>query len=271
MAGDAVCMAQAPTSTPIPDGIIVFTVVYDNYPLDQQLGTDWGFACIIKGLSETILFDTGRIGDLLLSNMAKLGFGPVEIDSIVLSHNHFDHTDGLISFLNANPDVKVILPSAFPSDFKHEISQLASAVVETDGPYTVCEKAWTTGVLGSGIKEQGLCIETSDGVVVITGCAHPGIVQMMSAVNEIVNTPIYAAMGGFHMFGDTAGNITDVIADLKTLGIQKVGPCHCSGSLTRQLMNEHFGDGYMLTGVGAVIDFFLAPSGILDSIWMSYK
>lgn len=236
------------------DGIVI-TIVYDNYPFDERLETAWGFACIIEGLSETILFDTGGSGDLLLSNVAKLNFEPGAIDSIVLSHIHGDHTGGLATFLNANRDVKVFLPKAFPSDFKHEISQLASAVVETDGPCKVCEKAWTTGVLGIGIKEQGLCIETSDGVVVITGCAHPGIVQMTSAANERVNMPMYAVMGGFHMSGASAHKIKDVIADLKKLGIQKVGPCHCSGEHTRHLMKEHFGDGYMLTGVGARFAF----------------
>ena len=234
---------------------IMITIVYDNYPFDKRLKTDWGFACIIQGLSENILFDTGGSGDLLLSNMAKLGFGPEEIDTIVLSHIHGDHTGGLRSFLNVNGNVKVFFPKAFPADFKQEIRQPASTVIETDTPCQICEKAWTTSVSGIGIKEQGICIETSDGVVVITGCAHPGIVQMTREVKENIPMPIYAVMGGFHLSSAPAHKIMDVIVELKKLGIQKVGPCHCSGEYTRQLMKQYFGDGYLLTGVGARLTF----------------
>ena len=236
------------------DGIVI-TIVYDNYPFDERLETAWGFACVIEGLSETILFDTGGSGELLLSNMAKLHFQPKDIHSIVLSHIHGDHTGGLATFLSANGDVKVFFPRAFPSDIKREIRRLTSTVVETDGPCQVCENASTTGVTGVGIQEQGLWIETSDGAVVITGCAHPGIVPMTTAVKERVNMPMSTVMGGFHMSGAPAQRIMEVIADLKKLGIQNVGPCHCSGEQTRQLMREHFGDGYLPTGVGARLVF----------------
>jgi len=242
------------------DGIVI-TIVYDNYPFDERLETAWGFACVIEGLPETILFDTGGSGDLLLSNMAKLNYEPAEIDSIVLSHIHGDHTAGLGPFLNANGDVKVFLPPSFPPDFKHRVSRLASTVVETDGPCQVCEKAWTTGVMGVGIREQGLWIETSDGAVLITGCAHPGIVPMARAVKARAPSPIYTILGGFHMSGASADEILEVIAGLKALGVEKAGPCHCSGEPTRQLMKKHFGDGYMRVGVGSR---FVFPSRAME-------
>ncbi len=77
----------------------MITIVYDNNLPDKRLQTAWGFACVIEGLAETILFDTGGNGKLLLSNMAAAGFNPEQIDSIVLSHIHADHTGGLHAFL----------------------------------------------------------------------------------------------------------------------------------------------------------------------------
>lgn len=68
------------------------TIVYDNNALQERLAADWGFSCLVKGLEKSILFDTGRDGRTLLSNMEKLGISPAEIDLVFLSHEHKDHT-----------------------------------------------------------------------------------------------------------------------------------------------------------------------------------
>ena len=126
---------------------IMISMVYDNYPFDERLEPAWGFSCIIQGLAQTILFDTGGNGDLLIRNMRKLQFRPEQIDVVVLSHIHADHTGGLETFLRANSKVQVYLPRAFPSGFRQDVKRLGAAVVETDGPCKVCGDAWTTGVL----------------------------------------------------------------------------------------------------------------------------
>jgi hypothetical protein len=101
----------------VPDeSTISLRVIYDNYSYDEALQTDWGFACLLTGPQKTILFDTGGKSDLLLANMKKMDQSPKDVDLIVISHNHGDHTGGLVPFLKENPDVSVLLPIQNPHD-----------------------------------------------------------------------------------------------------------------------------------------------------------
>jgi 7,8-dihydropterin-6-yl-methyl-4-(beta-D-ribofuranosyl)aminobenzene 5'-phosphate synthase len=234
---------------------IMITIVYDDHPLDKRLQTGFGFACVIRGLPDTILFDTGGRGELLLSNMAARGIKPEQVDSVVLSHAHGDHAGGLRDFLQAHRQVKVFLPRAFPSGFKQEVRPSGAKVVETERPYQVCQGAWTTGVLKRGIEEQGLYLTTSKGLVVITGCAHPGVVNMAEAARCHAGKQVFAVLGGFHMGGASVEEIQRVVRDLREMGVQQVAPCHCSGDKTRRLMKEAFGEGYLPSGVGAQFAF----------------
>jgi len=186
--------------------------------------------------------------------MAALGIQPEQIDSVVLSHAHGDHVGGLHDFLRANGRVKVFVPKTFSSGFKQKIRQSGAKVVETEQPCRLGEGAWTTGVLQRGIEEQGLYLATSEGVVVITGCAHPGVANMAEAAHRHAGRPVYAVLGGFHMQGASGDQIHRVIRDLRKMGVRQVAPCHCSGDRTRRLMKEAFGEGYLLSGVGARLD-----------------
>ena len=233
------------------EGKIIVTIVYDNCPLDKRLETAWGFGCVIEGLPETILFDTGRPDGLLVPNMAKLGLTPQRIGSVVLSHIHSDHTGGLRSFLKANRDVTVYVPQAFPMPFRRRLRFAAARMVETTGPQRICDGLWTTGVLGNEIAEQGLCLETSQGLVVITGCAHPRIDVMAEAARKHFSKPIYAVLGGFHMGKDSPEDIAAVIEDLKRIGVQQAGPTHCTGDRARRSIKEAFGKNYLSAGAGA--------------------
>jgi len=233
---------------PKKKGKIMIRIVYDNNPFDKRLETAWGFGCVIEGLSRTILFDTGGRGGILLSNMAKCDIKAEQIDAVVLSHIHGDHTGGLETFLKVNNNVRVFLPKSFPQNFKQQIRQSGIHVVETEGPCRICEGAWTTGVLDGGIKEQGLYIMTAKGLVVITGCAH-----------RHSKKTLFAVLGGFHMRDFSKSSIIKVIEQLKELGVQQVGPCHCSGDDTRKLMKEAFDEGYLSAGVGAEIIYETAP------------
>ena len=78
-------------------------VVFNNVPYKEGLETSWGFSCLIEGLDKTVLFDTGGNGDILLSNMQRLGLAPEAVDAVVLSHIHGDHTGGLAPFWRKIP------------------------------------------------------------------------------------------------------------------------------------------------------------------------
>ncbi|HZX09469.1 MAG TPA: MBL fold metallo-hydrolase, partial [Acidobacteriota bacterium] len=96
------------------DKEFTFTVVYDNNPYNSALKTDWGFSCFVEGAQKNILFDTGTHGNILLSNLNELSIDPRDIEIVVLSHFHRDHTGGLSALLKENPNITVYVPSFFP-------------------------------------------------------------------------------------------------------------------------------------------------------------
>ncbi len=231
------------------------TILYDNYQYEPGLRTAWGFGCLVEGLEKTILFDTGGDGNLLLANMDKLGLKPQDVDLVVLSHIHGDHTGGLEAFLERNPRVTVFLPRSFPASFKRTVKQAGAEYVEVGDSTQICEHAFSTGQLGTMIKEQALAVETAKGLVVITGCAHPGVVNMVKKAKQVRPGPIHMVIGGFHMSGVPDKRVQKVIAQLKELGVQRAAPCHCSGDRTRELFAESFGANYVRVGVGKKLEF----------------
>ena len=241
------------TSLTKDSNAIEITIVYDNNLFDTKLKNAWGFSCLIKGLEKTILFDTGGDGEILLNNMKKLSINPKEIDVIFLSHEHWDHTGGLNDFLKENKNIVVYLLPSFPEDIKKNIINAGAKLVEIKSPAYLCEGAVSTGELGNGIKEQSLVIETDKGLVIITGCAHPGIVKIVEKAKEYLEQNVYMVIGGFHLaiFSDT--ELKKIIQQFRKLGVEKVGPCHCSGDRCRELLKEEYQKDYIEIGVGKFI------------------
>ena len=237
-------------------GDITITIVYDNNPGAEGLTPAWGFACIIQLPEKTILFDTGGDGRILLGNMRQLNIDPKEIDAIVLSHIHGDHTGGLPSVLRIRPGVAVYIPTGFPAAFKKQIRSFGGQLIEAGESEAICRSVRTTGTLGKGaIEEQGLCIKCRDGWVLITGCAHPGVADMAAEAKRITNGPIHLVMGGFHMGWQSNSQIEAVIDRFEELSIQQAAPCHCSGRAARKLFKQRFGARCTLPGVGSTFRF----------------
>ena len=232
--------------------MLTITVVYDNVAYDARLQTDWGFACLVEGLEHPLLFDTGGKGDVLLQNMRALGLDPQAVRTIVLSHAHGDHTGGLAAFLAENPDVAVYMPHSFPADIKDTVRRAGATLVEVTGPQEIGIGAHTTGELGSPIREQALALETARGLVVITGCAHPGIATLVRQAQVELGGDVYLALGGFHLRDASAAQIAATIAELQELGVQRIAPSHCTGDAARQAFAEAFGADYLESGVGQV-------------------
>jgi len=229
------------------------TVSYDNNPYRKRLTTAWGFSCVIRGTEKTILFDTGGDGSILLTNLEELGINPKEIDLVVLSHIHGDHVGGLSSFLEKNPQVVVYLPKSFPKGFKDGVKEYGAKVVEVQGPLKICQGVYSTGEQGTWIREQSLIIHTEKGSIVITGCAHPGIVKIVDKAKDLLKGDVLLVMGGFHLGGESRGEIENIISGFRKLGVSYVGPCHCSGDTARQLFKEEYGENFIDVGVGRVI------------------
>jgi 7,8-dihydropterin-6-yl-methyl-4-(beta-D-ribofuranosyl)aminobenzene 5'-phosphate synthase len=242
-----------PNNTICDSNKINITVIYDNNTFKEELGTAWGFACVITGLEKTILFDTGGDGSLLMENISKLGIDPNSIDLVVISHEHWDHVGGMDSFLEKNHNVSVFALESFPQDFKQMVSSHGAKIIEIEKTKEICQGAHSTGQLGTSIKEQGLIIRTDKGIILITGCAHPGIINMALKTKELFNENILFVMGGFHLNAVSNKDINDIIKALKDLQVKYAGPCHCTGDNARVLFAEQFGDKYVNIGAGRVI------------------
>ncbi|MBU7014364.1 MAG: MBL fold metallo-hydrolase [Theionarchaea archaeon] len=238
----------------VPLQDLTITVVYDNYPATEGLVTDWGFSCFIEGAEKTILFDTGTDGDILLKNMDNLGIDLNSIDVIVISHSHGDHTGGLLNhILEQNGNVEVYLPGTFSNAFKNAAQEKGATIFEITEPTMICENVSTTGVLQGMVAEHALTINTGKGLIVITGCAHPGIIQMVKRARDVLSEDILLVTGGLHLAERHSGYIEGIMLQLKELGVQYAGPSHCSGNRTRELFEQQFGDNYVSIGVGRVI------------------
>jgi 7,8-dihydropterin-6-yl-methyl-4-(beta-D-ribofuranosyl)aminobenzene 5'-phosphate synthase len=245
-------LATAPATAPVEViKPVTFTIVYDNNAHDMALRTDWGFACVVETGEATVLFDTGGSGTILLDNMEKLGFDPQVIDVVVLSHIHGDHTGGLRGLLDTGARPGVYVPASFPASFKDDVLSLTDLVEVTD-PVEILSGVHTTGEVGSRIVEQALVVETGAGLVVVTGCAHPGVAEMVRRSKAAVGGEVRLVMGGFHLGSAGRTQIEAIIADFRELGVQQVAPCHCTGDLARQMFAEAYGDDCTLAGVGYV-------------------
>ena len=247
-----VSMAQQ-SSAPQTGQKLTITVLYDNKPYQEGLGTSHGFSCLIQGLERTILFDTGGMGVILLDNMEKLGIDPHEIDAIVLSHIHNDHVGGLPKVLNANHNVTVYLLNSFRAFFKTTVKKSGADLVEIQDSLKICDQVYSSGELGEEIKEQAVIIQTEKGLVVITGCAHPGIVTIVQKAKDLLNDDVLLVMGGFHLSSERRETLKQIVADLQQRGVRYVGPCHCSGDTARELFEEAYQSNFIPVAVGIVI------------------
>lgn len=255
-----------PTSSPMPTEevrTVTFTIVYDNNAYEagglEALRTSWGFACWVDSGETTVLFDTGGDGATLMHNIEELDLDPLTIDAVVLSHAHRDHTGGLGALLRTGVRPTVYVPASFSRGFKGQV-RAHTEVVEVSDPMTVAPGIHTTGEVGTGIREQALAVETRDGLVVITGCAHPGVERMVRRAYEHVDDRIALVVGGFHLGGASRSRVEGIIADFRQLGVKRVAPCHCTGDAARRLFDDAFGEDCTLAGVGWSTEYVLETS-----------
>ena len=168
------------------------TIIYDNEVWKEGLKADWGFSCLLEVYGKKILFDTGANGSILLDNMEKLGIDPTTIEEIFISHAHWDHTGGISDILRVNP-VKVYIPASCPEPpGAREVIRVAKE------SFKIHENIFSTGELRS--VEQSLVIKTDRGLVVIVGCSHPEVRNILNAASQFGKP--YAIIGGLRGFNE---------------------------------------------------------------------
>lgn len=208
------------------------TILYDNTSISPKLISDWGFSCLIETEDRNILFDTGGNGKILLENMSLLEIDPKRIDDIFISHQHFDHIGGLSAIMNENSKAVVHIPRSLKG------IKYPNKVISYDNYQVLYENIYSTGELNG--DEQSLVIKTDRGSVVIIGCCHPGLKNILSSLKE---KNIYAVIGGLH--GSTEFD------QLKN--VTKVCPTHCTKHIEE--IKKLYPDKYISGGAGAIIEF----------------
>jgi 7,8-dihydropterin-6-yl-methyl-4-(beta-D-ribofuranosyl)aminobenzene 5'-phosphate synthase len=246
---DEINVSESPKMTSVK-----ITTVFDNFASNDALTTGWGFSCVVEANGKTILFDTGGDGNILLSNMNKLGIDPKEIDIIFLSHNHGDHTGGLAALLARNSDVTVYIPKYFPDTARELIASKGAKYVDILEPVEITPGIHSTGEMKGRVNEQAMIVDTGDGFVLINGCAHPVIVDVINRAKEIVDGDILLVMGGFHLKDMNDAQLRSIIDAFRDAGVKSVAPSHCSGDRCRELFKKEYGESYIDNGLGNVIE-----------------
>lgn len=211
------------------------TIVYDNELYKKNIGlkSDWGFACLIETMDETILFDTGAKGKILLNNMDKLGINPSNINKIVISHEHWDHDGGLKALIPFIDDVELYRLGNKNPGGKIKLTTVEEAQM-------IVKDVYTTGRLnGIPIDEQSLVLKGEKGWYVLAGCSHPSVKSIFDAAKQYGD--IIGIIGGLHGFDDFP-----ILG-----GLEVICPVHCTKY--KKKIYELFPKTSVECGVGKII------------------
>jgi len=212
------------------------TIVYDNVVYKKGIGlkSDWGFSCLIESDNDTILFDTGEKGNLLIENMKIIDISPKDIKKIVISHEHYDHKGGLKTLVAYTKDIDIFQLNN--EVFRHNMKSFVPEI-----PEKISENIWTTGRIKGIVDEQSLVIKAKKGCYLLTGCAHPGVDKTLEIANQIGD--IVGIIGGFHGF-----NKFNVVKELEF-----ICPCHCT--IHKKDLEKAYPEKISTGGVGKTFDF----------------
>ncbi len=220
-------------------------IAFNSTAVSPDLKTGWGFSCLVDG---RVLFDTGENAHSLLNNLDRLGADMGQLGAVVISHDHWDHTGGLEAVLAARPGLPVYVCPHFSADVKQKILALKGNLKECGKPCGVAAGMAVTGeVLGEykdqTLAEQALVLKTDNGLTVNTGCAHPGILEILSRVRrQFPDERIHAVLGGFHLRRVSPGEVRQIVRRFLELGVRQAGPTHCSGPETEKIFKELYGE-----------------------------
>lgn len=274
---------------------LTIQVLIENTANRKGLLGEHGLSYLIKIGDRSLLFDTGQ-GLALSYNASVLDVDLHQVDSIILSHGHYDHTGGLRFFLNfksiptlyAHPSAlqkkfarkqqNRYSPVGIPTELDPLLSSMKEKIIWTEEPTKILENIWVTGPIprtyeweqSSGsfyLDEQGqksdemnddqsIYIRTKQGVVVLLGCAHAGVINTLQYIKKLTHgMEISFVIGGMHLIHASLERIHWTIRKLHRMNIHTICPCHCTGAAAIQALRHSFEDRCVECSVGEKFTF----------------
>ncbi len=214
----------------------IVVLVDDLAPEGRSSG--FGFSALVLTEATTVLFDTGPEGDLIMEALAAEGVSISDLDLVVVSHSHADHSGGLSRLLYDRPRLPVSAPLRSAPTIAKMLPREA-VVLGEQAPRQLAPNLMTTGDLGGEIPEQALVLSTDGGLVVLTGCGHQGLGMLLAAAGGNVKMVI----GGLHDLDEDAVSLTSLDALMA---------CHCT---PKKRLLAHTHDWISMGQVGTVLEF----------------
>ncbi|WP_129410042.1 MBL fold metallo-hydrolase [Marinitoga lauensis] len=231
------------------------TGIVDNFKVHPLLKRDWGLSILIESENKKILFDTGADYRILEHNIKHLGLENKLkiIDDLFLSHYHDDHTGGLDFILDKFQVKKTYIPLKFPKELIKKLENKTEIIICNE-PTEIEKNIYSTGTFNESIPEHSMVLKTKKGLVVIAGCAHPKIENILSFSKEIFKEKIHAVIGGFHFYKQYEEKLFVRLDKIKKTGVEYLLPSHCTGIEAINVMNIEFKGKIIKFGAGTTLE-----------------
>ncbi len=232
-------------------------ILFDSDSLSKEFSVGWGFSCLV---GEKVLFDTGKSAESLFVNMKSMNVDVSRLEAVVISHEHWDHTGGLWEILKMKEGLRVYACPGFSMAFTTRVKELKGTPVNANKFTKITDNFYTTGEIPAEYKakytpEQALVVRTDNGISVVTGCSHPGIVKMLENIKKAFpSQSFHLVMGGFHLSDKNRRMIRSIVEEFKRLGVKKVGPAHCTGKKATRAFKREYQDNFIPISVGLTLD-----------------
>jgi 7,8-dihydropterin-6-yl-methyl-4-(beta-D-ribofuranosyl)aminobenzene 5'-phosphate synthase len=269
---------------------LTITIVVDNKSEKTNLLSEHGLSFWIEADEHRILFDTGQ-SNILSENARQLGIDLSTADALVLSHGHYDHTGGAALVLQCDQPIELYCHSGIfvprysrqsdgtmkPIGINFETSKALTDIIDSihwvNEPVFISNDIGITGPIPrkSGFEDTGgsfyldpeatnpdriiddlaLWLRTTNGIVVVTGCCHSGIVNTLEHIKTISgHSTILAVVGGLHLLNASSERLKSTCEYLKRVVQGKIYPCHCTGDNAIDFLRAEFGDKIKAGSIG---------------------